>query len=132
MNSHKWPISYTLLGGATACFAFWSVTLNQIEYVGTLAFMGLQLCLACWLIIGVVKLIGRVRQAFTFGSHNLADFVAGKTKRKPVENPLMRDPFYASVITQIEEARAKHKPVRHLYAKRDHRVNELLGKKGVA
>lgn len=73
-----------------------------------------------------------MREPLQIGSRDLADFVAGKTKHKPVENPLLLDPFYASVVTQIEEARAKHKPVRHLYAKRDHRVNELLGKKGVA
>lgn len=73
------PFGYTLLGASTACCTFWTVALNQIEYVGTLAFMGLQLCLACWLIIGVVKLINRVRQAFTFGSRDLADFVSGKS-----------------------------------------------------
>lgn len=126
------PFGYTLLTASTVCFGFWSVVLSPIQYAVTLSFMGFQFCCACWLVIGVEKLVRRIRRAFTYASHDLADFVRGKGKSKPVENPLLRDPFYASIDAQITEAKTRHKRVKHLYAKREHRVNELLGKKGAA
>lgn len=113
----------TLLTISAVCAAFWILTLFFPLEVGAAAAGTGVICFVAWLVI-------KVRRAFTYASHDLADFVRGKGK--PVENPLMLDPFYASIDAQITEAKARHKRVKHLYAKREHRVNELLGKKGVA
>lgn len=121
----KYPFVCGLIGASVASGIMWSAILIYPTYSGAVAF---GLGLSC----GLALLIIRIRRAFTYASHDLADFVRGKGKSKPVENPLMLDPFYRSIDAQITEAKARHKRVKHLYAKREHRVNELLGKKELA
>ena len=124
--NRKSPFGQTLLAVSAVSGLFWSVALARAEYVGLVALIITVICGALWIIFAV-------RNACDFGSRHAADFVRGKDKvAKPVENPLMLDPFYRSIDAQITEAKARHKRVKHLYAKREHRVNELLGKKGVA
>jgi len=59
-------------------------------------------------------------------------FIAGKTVKAKPANPLMADPKYREIMADIDVAKVKHAPRKHLYAKRDRRVEELLGGKGVS
>ncbi|EGF93689.1 hypothetical protein ABI_21310 [Asticcacaulis biprosthecium C19] len=53
-----------------------------------------------------------------------------ETAFPPAGNPLLRDPFCARLRSEIAEARRRHKPVRHLKAQLEARVDEILGEKG--
>ncbi|ESQ89005.1 hypothetical protein ABAC460_14590 [Asticcacaulis sp. AC460] len=48
----------------------------------------------------------------------------------PAGNPLLRDPFCARLRADIAQARRRHKPVRHLKAQLEARLDEILGEKG--
>lgn len=122
MTDSQIPFRYTLLSATTVCSAFWSYALHDVLYVGALAFMLFQVCLACWAVIGLRKLVIRIRQAFTYAPSDLADFVAGKQ-----DKPLTIDPEYAALQREIDKARAKHLPVKHLLVKQSARVHEMLG-----
>ncbi|ESQ73971.1 hypothetical protein [Asticcacaulis sp. AC402] len=50
---------------------------------------------------------------------------------RPVScNPLLRDPFCARLRAAITLAQRRHRPVRHLKAQLQARVDEILGEKG--
>lgn len=61
----------TLLSIAAVCAAFWGLTLLYPLYVGAAAMILGSACLGSWL-------VAKVRQAFTFASYDIVDFVAGK------------------------------------------------------
>lgn len=109
MTDHQTPFGYTLLSATTICSAFWSFALHDIQYVGTIAFMLFQVCLVCWAVLGLRKLVTRIRRAFTYAPRDLADFVAGKGKPKrpePVIPHNLKDPKTGRFISRKAAMRA--------------------------
>jgi hypothetical protein len=113
--TRKYPFAWTLTAVFNISAAFYLVTFFFPVYVGA----------ACLLVAMTCALIGggmAIRRVFDFGSRHAAEFVAGAPR-----NPLMIDAEYASIVREIEKARAKHAPRKHLYAKRDARLAQMLG-----
>ena len=91
----KTPFGYTLAGMTGVCIAVYAALFVIPEYVGALV---LVIGLGC----GVTWIVGKVRRAFTYASHDLADFVRGKDKKESLQVERLK-----AVRAAIAEAKAR-------------------------
>ena len=85
----------TLLTISAVCAVFWVLTLFFPLEVGAAAAGTGVICFVAWLII-------KVRQAFAFAEHDLADFVRGKDKKESLQVERLK-----AVRAAIAEAKAR-------------------------
>lgn len=93
----KYPLVCSLIGASVASGIMWSAILIYPTYSGAVA---LGLGLSC----GLALLIIRIRRAFTYASHDLADFVRGKSQPRKANGQFAskREIIHAALRRDVE------------------------------